>query len=39
MVLANRADFLTRMKDEDKEFYSILPYYYVEKIDEAKECA
>lgn len=39
MVLANRADFLTRMKDEDKEFYSILSCYYVEKIDEVRECA
>ena len=37
MALVNRADFLTRMKDEDKEFYSILPCYYVEKIDEVKE--
>ena len=37
MVLANRADFLTRMKD--KEFYSILPCYYVERTDEVKECA
>ena len=25
------------MKDEDKEFYSILPCYYVEKTDEVKE--
>ena len=39
MVLANRADFLTRMKDGDKDYKSMLPCYYVEKIDEVKECS
>ena len=39
MVLANRADFLTRMKEGDKDYKSMLPCYYVEKIDKVKECA
>ena len=39
MVLANRADLLTRMKDGDKDYKSMLPYYYVAKIVEVKECA
>lgn len=32
-------DILTRMKDGDKDYKSMLPCYYVEKIDEVKECA
>ena len=32
-------DILTRMKDVDKNYKSMLPFYYVEKIDEVKECA
>ena len=31
--------FLTRMKDGDKDYKSMLPCYYVEKSDEVKECA
>ena len=27
------------MKDGDKDYKSMLPCYYVEKIDEVKECA
>ena len=38
MVLANRADFLTRMKDGDKDYKSMFPRYYVEKTDEVREC-
>ena len=37
--LVNRIDFLTRMKDGYKDYKSMLPCYYVEKIDEVKECA
>ena len=32
-------DILTRMKDGDKDYKSMLPCYYVEKSDEVKECA
>ena len=32
-------DILTRMKDGDKDYKSMLPCYYVEKTDEVKECA
>ena len=32
-------DILTRMKDGDKDYESMLPCYYVEKTDEVKECA
>ena len=32
-------DILTRMKDGDKDYKSMLPCYYVEKFDEVKECA
>lgn len=38
MVLANRADFLIRLKDGDKDYKSMLPCYDVEK-NEVKECA
>ena len=31
MVLANRADFLTRMKEGDKVYKAMFPCYYVEK--------
>lgn len=31
-------DILTRMKDGDKDYKSMLPCYYVEKSDEVKEC-
>ena len=31
MVLANRVDFLTSLKDGDKDYKSMLPCYYVEK--------
>ena len=34
MVLANRADFLIRLKDGDKDYKSMLPCYYVEKTGE-----
>ena len=37
--LVNRADILARMKAGDKDYKSMLPYYYVEKIDDVKECA
>ena len=37
--LVNRADLLTRMKDGDKDYKSMFPCYYVEKIDVVKECA
>ena len=37
--LVNRVDFLTRMKDGDKDYKSMLPCYYVEIIDAVKECA
>ena len=30
---------LTRMKDGDKDYKSMLPCYYVEKSDALKECA
>lgn len=30
---------ITRLKDGDKDYRSLLPYYYVEKTDELKECA
>ena len=30
---------LTRMNDGDKDYKSMLPCYYVEIIDEVKECA
>ena len=36
--LVNRADHLTRMKDGDKDYKSMLSCYYVEKKDEVKEC-
>ena len=36
MVLANRADFLIRLKDGDKDYKSMFPCYYVEKTDEVK---
>ena len=39
MVLANRADFLTRLKDGDKDYKSMFPCYYVEKIEKVKECS
>ena len=39
MVLANRADFLTHMKDGDKDYKSMLSCCYVEKIEEVKESA
>ena len=32
-------DILTRIKDGDKDYKSMLPCYYVEKSDEVKECA
>lgn len=32
-------DILTRMKDGDKDYKSMLPCYYVEKSEEVKECA
>ena len=32
-------DILTRMKDGDKDYKSMLPCYYVEKSDALKECA
>lgn len=32
-------DILTRMKDGDKDYKSILPCYDVGKSDEVKECA
>ena len=32
-------DILTRIKDGDKDYKSMLPCYYVEKTDEVKECA
>ena len=32
-------DILTRMKDGDKDYKSMLPCYYVEITDEVKECA
>ena len=32
-------DILTRMKDGNKDYKSMLPCYYVEKSDEVKECA
>ena len=32
-------NILTRMKDGDKDYKSMLPCYYVEKSDEVKECA
>ena len=35
----NWEDILTRMKDGDKDYKSMLPCYYVEKSDEVKECA
>ena len=37
--LVNRADRLTRMKDGDKDYKSMLPCYYIEKTDVVKECA
>ena len=37
--LVNGADLLTRMKDGDKDYKSMLLCYYVEKTDEVKECA
>ena len=37
--LVDRVDILTRMKDGDKDYKSMLPCYYVEKSDEVKECA
>ncbi len=37
--LVNRVDILVRMKAGDKDYKSMLSYYYVEKIDEVKECA
>ena len=37
--LVNRAGLLTRMKDGDKDYKSMLPCYNVEKSDEVKECA
>ena len=36
--LVDRVDILTRMKDGDKDYKSMLPCYYVEKSDEVKEC-
>ena len=39
LSFVNRSDLLTRMKDGDKNYKSMLPCYYVEKIDEVKECA
>ena len=30
---------LSRLKDGDKDYKSMLPCYYVEKSDEVKECA
>ena len=36
--LVNRADNLSRMKDGDKDYKSMLPCYYVEKIDELRGC-
>ena len=32
-------DILTRMKDGDKDYRSMLPCYYKEKNEEVKECA
>ena len=39
MGCRNREDILTRMKDGDKDYKSMLPCYYVEKSDEVKVCA
>lgn len=39
MALVNRADFLIRLKDGDKDYKSMFPCYYVEKTDEVKEYA
>ena len=36
--LVDRVDILTRMKDEDNDYMSMLSCYYVEKK-EVKECA
>lgn len=37
--LVNRIAILTRLKDGDKGYKSMLPCYYVEKTDEVKVCA
>ena len=39
LSFVNRSDLLTCMKEGDKNYKSMLPCYYVEKIDEVKECA
>ena len=36
LSFVNRSDFLTRMKDGDKDSLFMLPCYYVEKIDEMR---
>ena len=35
----DRVDILTRIEEGNKDYKSMLPCYYVEKIDEVKECA
>lgn len=37
--LVDRVDILTRMKDGDKDYKSMLLCYYDGKIDKVKECA
>ena len=37
LLFVNRSDLLTRMKEEDMDYKSMLPCYYVEKIDEVKD--
>ena len=37
--LVNRADHLTHMQDGDKDYKSMFPCYYIEKINEVKGCA
>ena len=32
-------DILTRMKEGDKDYKSMLPCYYIEKLDKVQECA
>lgn len=39
LSFVNRSDLLTLMNDGDKDYKSMLSCYYVEKINEVKECA